>query len=580
MVFVSQQLKAEPDLSALLVDQVSQIARTDPGKTAFTFFDYSSDRAGHPTATTYGELDLRARAIAGELLEITSAGARAAVLCPQDGHYITAFLGCLYAGIIAVPLYAPESHRSSERLALAMADCRPDVVITTWPFAVNAEELAGLPQLDEARPKELLLIDLVDTARGHSVRPARTGPSDIAYLQYTSGSTRSPAGVEVRFGNVAANVEQLRGCLGIDESSHLVSWLPFFHDMGLVFTVLLPLTLGVSVDYLTPFAFIQQPRRWMRLLSERRATHAASPNFGLDMCVDRLDESKRAGLDLTALRVLANASEPVRAVTLQRFSEAFGPYGFDPASHTPAYGLAEATLLVSAAASRLAPAVGVLDRPALGEHKIEWLPPGEEGYLAVGCGAPHDQEVFIADLETGLAVPPDGVGEIWVRGPHVCAGYWQQPERSAEVFGARRADEGDDAPWLRTGDLGFLHNGEVFITGRLKDMIIVDGRNQYAADLEITAEEASSAVRRGHVAAFSVDTGDREQLVLVAELANAAVNTADVKQAIRAAVRDLHAVEAQEVVLVRQGSLPKTTSGKLQRGACRDRYLRGELAAG
>jgi acyl-CoA synthetase (AMP-forming)/AMP-acid ligase II len=489
----------------------------------------------------------------------------------------------MYAGIIAVPLYAPESHKSSERLALAMADCRPDVAITTRPFARNAQELAGLPQLDGARLKELLLADLVDPARGNGVQPVNAAASATAYLQYTSGSTRAPAGVEVRFGNIAAGVAQLRGSLGIEESSRLVSWLPFFHDMGLVFTVLLPLTLGVKVDYMTPFAFIQQPRRWMRLLSERSATHAASPNFGLDLCVDRIDEANRTGLDLSALRVLANASEPVRAATLRRFSEAFVPYGFDPASHAPAYGLAEATLLVSAATSRRPPTVGVLDRSALGKDRIQWRPSGEAGgYVAVGCGEPYGQELFVADPETGRAAPPDGVGEIWVRGPNVCAGYWRQPGRSAEVFGARRAGEGTDGGdcgWLRTGDLGFLHDGELVITGRLKDMIIVDGRNHYAADLEITAEEASSAVRRSHVAAFSVDAGDREQLILVAEMSDAEADTDQVKQAIRAAVRDQHAVEVQDVALVRRGSLPKTTSGKLQRGACRDRYIRGELTA-
>jgi acyl-CoA synthetase (AMP-forming)/AMP-acid ligase II len=570
---------------ALLIEAVRETVDRDPERTAFTFFDYSTDRSGRPEAVSYRELDARALAVARELREITGAGARAAILCPQGPHYVVALLGCLYAGVIAVPLYPPDSQRTAERLAPTLADCLPEVIITTEPFAGGTEELLRLPQMAAALPKELLLADQIEVGRGSGVRPVTVAPDDIAYLQYTSGSTRTPVGVEVRYRNIAVGVAQLSGCMDITPAdARMVSWLPFFHDMGLVMTILLPLTLGVHVDHMTPFAFIQQPRRWLRLLGERGGTHTAVPNFALDLCVERVGPDQRAGLDLSSLRVLSNGSEPVRAATLERFSAAFAPYGFDPAAHAPGYGLAEATLMVCAAARPRPPTVGVVDRAALGRKRVVWSSADDaDGHAVVGCGVPYDQEVLIVEPETGRMAPPDGIGEIWVRGDNVCAGYWRRPERSAEVFGAVPADgRGNGAGgWLRTGDLGFLHDGQLYITGRLKDLVIVDGRNHYPADLEFTAEQASPVVRRGHVAAFSLDTGESERLVLVAEVNGRAEAAAaeEARRSIRGAVLDRHAVDAHDVLLVRRGALPKTTSGKLQRGACRERYLRGDLPA-
>ncbi|MDV9178615.1 AMP-binding protein, partial [Streptomyces sp. W16] len=345
-----------------LVAGIRETAEADPGRCAFTFFDYSTDRAGRARPMTYGELDLRARAMARALRGTADPGARAAILCPQTADYLVSFLGCLYAGLIAVPLFAPEAFRSTERLVLAMADCRPDVVITTEPFRQEVDELLLRPELRPGTPKEVLFADRVDTTEARHRHPVPVAEDATAYLQYTSGSTRSPAGVEVTYRNMAAGTAQLAAGFGVDEEARLVSWLPFFHDMGLVFTLLLPLTLRVPVDFLTPFAFVQQPRRWLNLLSDRRATHTVSPNFGLDLCVDRVSEERRAGLDLSALKTLVNGSEPIRVATLERFSAAYAPYGFAPVAHSPGYGLAEATLVVTATPPGRAPAVLTLDR--------------------------------------------------------------------------------------------------------------------------------------------------------------------------------------------------------------------------
>lgn len=564
-----------------LAAAVRERARHRPETTALTFVDYSADRSGVTTELTYGSLDARAQAVACALVRSCAPGDRAAILCPHTADYVAALLGCLYSGVIAVPLYAPEAFRTDDRLRLAMADCAPAVVLTTSPHAQPVHDL--LAQAPGAGgPPSVLCVDTVATGPHQGVILAEADrPHDTAYLQYTSGSTRDPAGVQVTHRNLAVGAEQLRAGLSIGPDSRIAGWLPFFHDMGLLMLLAVPLTSGTPAVLMSPFSFVQRPVRWLKAISEHRATHTVSPNFGLDLCVDRIPQHARTGLDLSSLHTLVNGSEPVRASTLDRFSAEFGHFGFRPETHSPGYGLAEATLAVTLGGPAQ-PSVLSLDRHELAQDRVRVLADDcPDGYRVVSCGKPAGQEIRIVAPDTGEAVAGERTGEVWVRGANVCAGYWRRPERTAEVFAA--SDPTDpDVLWLRTGDLGFLRDGELYLTGRLKDLIIVDGRNHHPADLEQTAQEASPAVRRGHVAAFSAGSPDEgERAVIVAELERRCTSAEGetVRAAIRATVVARHSLDPQDVVLVRRGALSKTTSGKIRRADCRDRYLAGKFDA-
>ncbi|GAB1639989.1 fatty acyl-AMP ligase [Krasilnikovia sp. MM14-A1259] len=550
---------------------VISTAEARPDRIAMTFVDYSTDRGGVPRDLTYGTLADRSAAVAACLREHTRPGERAAILCGHDADYVTAFLGCLRAGVIGVPLFAPEPFRPADRLLNVIADCTPEIVLTSSGHADAVRELLASPRL-AALPKEVVPVDRIDPGP----RPAPPDPPDgdaVAYLQYTSGSTRTPAGVRVTHRNVAAGAAQLAAWLPTDESSRMVSWLPFFHDMGLMISVILPLVRTVPVTCFAPLAFIQQPRRWLELLTTQRATHTMSPNFGLDLCVDRVGPQRRAGLDLSALRTLGNGSEPVRHRSVTRFTEAFQANGFRPEAHCTGYGLAEATLAVTAHEPGQPLHVGAFDRDELSAGRIRKVDVTDpEARLIVSSGRPIQQEVRIVHPSTGA--PTDAPGEIRVRGDNVCAGYWGRPERSAETFG----DDG----WLRTGDLGFLLDGRLYVTGRLRDLIIIDGRNHYPADIEATVEEACPGLRRDRVVAFASEIDDAEHLVVVAEPRSPAV-AADVeaiRAAVRAGVSDRHDVRVHTVALLRRGTVPITSSGKTRRQECRIRFERGEYGHG
>ncbi|WP_395107625.1 fatty acyl-AMP ligase [Actinomadura sp. SCN-SB] len=553
-----------------LPSTIRRTAETDPRMTALTYVDYSTDRDGRSTYLTYGELEVRVRTVGRELRDSLAPGARVGLLCPGNPDYVVGFLACLYAGMIAVPLFAPEFYRRGDRLSLVIEDCRCEALLTSRSAR---EAVAEIPL---ATPVRLVCVDDIDPDGSAPWRPERPDPAATAYLQYTSGSTRHPVGVRVSHQNMAAAVGQLSSCLGIDRNSKVVTWLPLFHDMGLVFSVILPLARGFPVVHMAPFAFVQRPRRWLRLLSEHGATHTVSPNFGLDLCVDRVPEEQRAGLDLSRLTWLGNGSEPVRAGSLARFTDAYEPYGFRPVAHSPAYGLAEATLMVTGNGAGQAPPILSFDRTALSEGRVRRSADGDEHALTlVGCGPPVHQEVRIVDPASGRPVV-DEVGEIWVRGDNVCAGYWGRDEGTDQVFGARLDGE---PGWLRTGDLGFFYKDSLFITGRSKDLIVIDGRNHHPIDIEMTVEEESPAVRHGHVAAFAVDSGDRERLVIVAEARpDAAGDLAEQRIGIRRAVAARHDVNVDDIVFLNRGGMPKTSSGKLQRRTCRERYENGSLA--
>ncbi|WP_327258444.1 MULTISPECIES: fatty acyl-AMP ligase [unclassified Streptomyces] len=566
-----------------LVAAVREAARHRPDTVAMTFVDYSTDRAGTRQELTYDQLHTRARAVAGALSAFGTPGDRAAILCPHTADYVAALLGCLYTGMLAVPLYAPDGFRTDERLQLAMADCAPAVVLTTTPYEEETRALSG--KLPGDRAPRVVCVDRVEPALVRSVLlPVVEHPDATAYLQYTSGSTRSPAGIEVTHRNLATGAAQLRAGLGIDEGARIAGWLPFFHDMGLLLMIAVPLIAQVPAVLMPPFAFVQQPARWLRLMSAHQSTHTVSPNFGLDLCVDRVTERGSEGLDLSALRTVVNGSEPVRGSSLRRFTDRFAVHGFRHEAHCPSYGLAEATLAVTIG-TPAAPRVLTLDRAALAEERVQILPESDAaGYPVVACGVPADQDVRIVAPQTRTTVPDGRTGEVWVRGANVCDGYWGRPERTAEVFGAALADGSGDAggSWLRTGDLGFLHGGELYLTGRLKDLIVVDGRNHHPPDLELTVQESDLAVRRGHVAAFCATLpGDgAERAVVIAELdrPREVEDPRQVRAAVRTALLSRHSLDVPDVFLVRRGTIPKTTSGKIRRAACRELYLSGALS--
>ncbi|MEV0233501.1 fatty acyl-AMP ligase [Nonomuraea sp. NPDC050786] len=588
--------------------------RRTPGA---TLFEYAGDRDDR---LTFAELDARAVALSAEIRRHTAIGDRVVILQESGLEFPVAFFACLYVGAVAVPLYPPDVQRATTRLDTVVRDADPALVLTA-----SRHRRAVRDWLDGGvvRSSRLLLIDEAREPGRAEAEPVAVRGDEPALLQYTSGSTGDPAGVVVTHGNLVANVRQIQHAYEVSSDSVLVNWLPLFHDMGLLTMVVLPALFGIRSIHLAPATFIRHPRRWLELISQQRDANAMSPDFGYRHCVQRIAPPQRAGLDLRGWRIAGNGSEPVRPQTLDLFAEAFAAQGFDPAAFRPSYGLAEATVLVSGFRApgpprrlpvdraalgrgdvRILPGdraalgrgeVGILpvDRAALGRGEVGILPvdrtaPGrgevrtvESGsaQVLVGCGVPAEQDVRVVDPDTGKVCPRGRVGELWVSGPNVTAGYFRQPARTAATFVPDL--DGRPGPWLRTGDLGFLDQGEIFVVGRLKDLIIIDGRNHHPADVEQTAEQAHPAVAAAGVVATSVETAEGEALVVLAEVDRRAPGfaPATVRTAVRRAVADRHGVSPHDVVLVRRGALPRTTSGKVQRGRGRRLYLDGAFAA-
>ncbi|AGM07402.1 fatty acyl-AMP ligase [Amycolatopsis keratiniphila] len=556
-----------------LPDCLRHWADTDGDRPAVTFTDFATDRAGRRRTLTWKQLKDRVDAVAGALP--VRAGDRVAILCPQSAEYVVAFLGAITAGAIAVPLFDPGLPGHAGRLAAVLTDCSPTAVITTAAAEDAVREfLAGLPG------GEHVTVVAADKAGPVRAWPApAAAPDDVAYLQYTSGSTRSPAGVVLTHENVLANVRQAVHGLGIAPTGTTVSWLPLFHDMGLVLGLITPLALGMRSVLMDPLAFIERPVRWLELLGDHNGSWSAAPNFAFHYAASRVREEDRAKLRLDRVAAIVNGAEPINPGVLDRFHETFAEAGYTPDKTRPAYGLAEATVFVTTGPG-VPPRVTTFDRAALGAGTAR---PSEDGLKLVACGVPVGQRVALVDPETGVALKDGSVGEIWVHGPNVGTGYWQKPLESTETFGARLT--GDHAglpagPWLRTGDLGVRYDGEVYIAGRIKDLLIVDGRNHYPQDVEATAASADRDIRPGSVAAFAVEGTDTEAAVVVAEHRGHSALTTEDERALAAAVRrlvsDAHGLALRDVVLVPAGLVPRTSSGKIARSACRDRYLAGD----
>lgn len=564
-------------------------AETTPERRAFTFVEYPAphSRGVHRTLT-WRRLDLRVRALAARLAEEAEPGARVALLCPQGVEYVTGFLAALAAGMVAVPLYPPGLPGHSDRLSGVLADAGPAAVVTTGRMRQEVRDL-GARGVDGATGRmRIVCADEVpdDDARGR--RPVDVEAGAIAYLQYTSGSTRAPAGVEITHANVVANARQALTAYGADAHPvTCVGWLPLYHDMGLVLSVAAPVVRGALSVLMDPAAFLNEPVRWLRLLGAHPRAISAAPNFAYDYCVGAVSDDQKADLRLDGVAALINGSEPVRPGTADRFYAAFADRGLPATAHCPSYGLAEATVFVSAARPGASLSRFALDRDALAAGKaLSARPDDPRAVLLAGCGTPAGQRVRIADPVSRAVLSEGEVGEIWVQGPNVGRGYWNRQEESERVFGVEFAGD-SDAPggrWLRTGDLGAVLDGQLIVTGRLKDLVIVDGRNHYPQDLEATAQEAHPVVRRDRLAAFAVAGAAGERAVVVAEhvrtVSLAELDVRAVVRAVRGSVSARHGLRLADVVLVPPGTVARTSSGKVSRALTRARYLEGAYAQG
>ncbi|MEU8801337.1 fatty acyl-AMP ligase [Spirillospora sp. NPDC048819] len=568
-----------------LIERLLRFAKDFPDDRAYTFMDYMTDPDGVALDVTWGELDGRARSIAAAIRRATEPGRRVALLAPQDLHYVTGFLGAMYARVIGVPLFSPDLPGHGDRLLAVYQDAEPDVVITTSASLPHVR--AFLADNSVPEPAEIIVADQVDGSLDWTPEPV--DPDDVAYLQYTSGSTRTPAGVIITHGNFATNAEQLwRTFEGIPRESSGVNWLPVFHDMGLVTTVALPLVYGNPGVIMDPVAFIMRPVRWLELLSAQTHAFTGGPNFAYEYLTAQVTEEEKEGLDLSGVQVFMNGAEPIRESTLSGFYEAFKDCGLKPEAQVCAYGLAEATVYVSASSRFREPTRRAFDHERLRRGVAEPCAADAPGAIQlIACGTSYGQHVVIVDSETGNRLADGEVGEIWVHGPNVAAGYWGRPEATKETFEATLNDPGElpAGPWLRTGDLGVLHRGELFVTGRIKDLVIVDGRNHYPQDIEFTVSGAHKAIRREYTCAVSVDvsteTGETEGLVVIAErnrrVPIALLDPGEVAQAVRTAVKQQHDLRVHDFVLIEPGGLLRTSSGKIARSACRLAYLGATL---
>ncbi|TDD20266.1 fatty acyl-AMP ligase [Nonomuraea diastatica] len=561
-------------LTALLRDWA--VVRGD--QEAVVFATNPIDAAGDQ-CLTYAELDRTARRVAALLHLHADPGDRVLLLNEPGLGFVAAFFGCVYAGMIAVPTPPPGGHRSHQaRLAGIARDAGVKVALSEQAGLDAVQEWAHDAGLDTMA---CLAVDGALPPAEQWADPGTTNAESLVFLQYTSGSTGDPKGVMVDHGNVRANTEVFCQVTGATSTTRFGGWLPTFHDFGLIGLLLTPLCLGTTTVLMSPLAFVKRPYAWLRLLDRHRVNLTAAPNFAFDLCVRAVTEAQAAGIDLSPVTRVLNGSEPIHAATQQAFIERFRPHGLDPAAMLPSYGLAEATLAVSCTDRRRGMVVTGVDAYQLGLGLFAPARPeaGTEEHtrLVVSCGAARDGVVVVDPVKCEIL--PDGrIGEIWVRGPHVTRGYWNRPDATRAVFGAT-SDRGGG--YMRTGDLGTIHDGQLYVTGRIKEVLIVRGQNLYPQDLEATVRAAHPALARGVGAAFTVPTPD-EEIVIVQECRAHALEDmtpSGLAAEIRSAIRRDFGVAVGGVVLVRPSQVRRTTSGKIQRGLTRELFTKDELTA-
>jgi acyl-CoA synthetase (AMP-forming)/AMP-acid ligase II/acyl carrier protein len=572
---MTQQAHPSIPQCSTLVELLRHRAAQDPDRTALTFLADADTIKG---SLTYAQLDHKARAIAAMLQARGLTGQRALLVYPPGLDYITAFFGCLYAGTVAVPTYPPRRNRSSDRLQAIIANAQAAAVLTTPTLDAFAGRHWG--QTLSRQPLHWLLTDeAADDARAWQ-QPTLSGAT-LAVLQYTSGSTAAPRGVMLSHANLLHNSRWIERCFEHSRDSRGVIWLPPYHDMGLIGGIIQPLHLGCSCYLMSPTSVFSNPFSWLEAVSRYRASTSGGPNFAYELCLRKITAQQRATLDLSCWQVAFTGAEPVHADTLERFAASFASCGFRRQAFYPCYGLAEATLMAAAGNKKTPPQTLRVHKASLEANQAVPAAAEEPGsQTLVGCGhSLADQQIVIVHPEKLTCCRSREIGEIWIAGPSVAQGYWDQPELSRQTFAAHLADSGE-GPFLRTGDLGFLHEGELFITGRLKDLIILCGRNLYPQDLERTAERSHADLNPCCGAAFSVESEGQERLVLVYELIpRREPDVSAVAEVVRRALAEEHEVELYALVLVKLGGMPKTSSGKIQRQACRKAFLSGTLEA-
>lgn len=557
------------------VEVVKAQAEARGDRRAYTFLADGEEDAGH---LTFAQVDQRARAIGAVLQAMQARGERVLLIYPPGLHYVTALYGCLYAGMIAVPAYPPRLNRNLGRLRAIIKDAQPIVAFTTSEILANIKQcIADMPDLNSVR---WLTTDSLDVSLCDAWQKDKTDHQALALLQYSSGSTAEPKGVMVSHANLLYNQAMMREAFHHGDDTVMVSWLPLYHDMGLIGVILASMYNGVPCYFMAPTDFLKKPFRWLNAISRFKATFCGAPNFAYDLCVRRITPEQREMLDLSSWKLACNGSEPLRADTLGRFTEAFAVCGFRPEVLNPVYGLAEATLFVSGGAVSGRPLITTFDKAALGANRIVATDDLETGVALVSCGGPWlDERIIIADPTTKRRCNSSEVGEIWISGTTVANGYWNRPDATNETFRARPSD-GSDSLFLRTGDLGVIHQGSLYVTGRMKDLIILRGQNHYPQDIEFTAESSHPALRPGSSAAFSIEFQGSERLVLVAEVERERRNNLDVTEVIgciRRAIACAHELDIFSVMLILPGALLKTSSGKIQRNAMRIAFIEGSL---
>ncbi len=558
---------------ATLVEMLRQRASSTPDKTLYIFL---ADGETDERPLTYGQLDARARQIASLLQQQGSVGDRALLLYPPGLDYIAAFFGCLYAGWIAVPSYPPRRNRHDARLQAIMDDAQAKVVLTDEDTYQDRQ--SRIDHMPDLAAMHWIAVDTITNNPNDWQRPAIT-PDNIAFLQYTSGSTGTPKGVMLSHFNLLSNLALIYKGFELSERSQGVSWLPPYHDMGLIGGILQPIYCHGWTVLMSPFAFLQKPIRWLDAISRYEATISGAPNFAYQLCLDNISPEQRAGLDLSRWTLAYNGAEPIRQETLQTFAETYGAHGFKLASFYPCYGLAEATLIVTGSDRSSEPVYGRFQTTALAQNRVLPGTDNTDSRLLVSSGTLllDEQTIRIVDPQTGTECTAGEIGEIWVAGRSVAQGYWQRREATAETFQATLP--GDNTRYMRTGDLGFLQAGQLFVTGRLKELLIIRGRNHYPQDIEKTAQESHEALAPDSGAAFSIEVGGEEKLFLVHEVkrSHRRTDVAEVAPILRQAIAETHDLQLVGVILVQPRAIPKTSSGKIQRGQTRELYLTGEL---
>jgi acyl-CoA synthetase (AMP-forming)/AMP-acid ligase II len=578
-----------------LIERVQHRAAQAPHYPAF---EYLVDGEELESVLSYADLDQQAKKIAACLQTNNAYGERVLLLFPPGLEYVTAFFGCLFSGAIAVPAYPPDVtrlERSLPRLVSIVNNAKPGFVLTTTPILSTAQwVLRQYPELQNL--KWLAADQILQESAEQSWHHPYISPDTLAFLQYTSGSTAEPKGVMVAHGNLMSNMRMIAHAFEADHSRDRgMFWLPSYHDMGLIGGILTTVNEGATTTLMSPLDFLQRPYRWLQAISRKRATISGGPNFAYDLCARKITSEQKQSLDLSCWQLAANGAEPVRPETMVRFFQTFESCGFREEAFFPCYGLAEATLLVTGVQRHKTPKVINIRKSVLGQNLVELVDSGDlDATSLASCGEPRlDEKIVIVDPVVFTSFEPDAggntsIGEIWIQGSNVAEGYWNNLEETERTFHAHL--RGSVSPhYLRTGDLGFLRNGELFIAGRIKDIIIIDGLNHFPQDIELTVEKSHPALRPGCSAAFSVDRGDGEQLVIVVEMAKEKnlsflqealgvdISHTAVENAIRESISQEHNLAVLSIVLLTPGNIPKTSSGKIQRNACKEDFLKGNL---